>query len=221
MLTLRNTVLKRTHPLLSFILPTMPLSRLVNEIHAWFDWMRTCHHVSKDHIGDLLIGWPCFAHEPLYVSSCWDKFKALIPLAVLLSGSLNDIHNNDSANAMLVQKQNCSDRAKPPFKMQSSNLPLAFDLLWLFAHPFYVIPAELSRFHFFTHEFMSLSLTVCLLLWQLHPPSTTEPISNFQPNTSLAHPFASTCHSVTQALNIYLCTSTHSQMSGEQEIYIC
>ena len=119
-----------------------------------------------------------------------------------LSGSLNDIHNNDSANALqvlLVQKQNCSYRAKPPFKMQSDNLPLALDLHWVFAHPFYVIPAELSRFHFFTHEFMSLLLTVCLLLWQLHPPSTTEPISNFQPNTSLAHPFASTCHSVTQA----------------------
>ena len=107
-----------------------------------------------------------------------------------LSGSLNDIHNNDSANALqvlLVQKQNCSYRAKPPFKMQSDNLPLALDLHWVFAHPFYVIPAELSRFHFFTHEFMSLLLTVCLLLWQLHPPSTTEPISNFQPNVQALH----------------------------------
>ena len=73
--------------------------------------------------------------------------------------------------------------------------PLSFRL----AYPFYVIPAQLSRFHFFTHEFMRLLLTVCLLLWQLHPPSTTEPISNLKPNTSLAHPFANTCHSVTQA----------------------
>ena len=203
MLTLRNNVLKRTHPLLPFIPPTMPLSTLVNEIHAWFDWMRMWKfYMCKEHIGDLLIGCPCFSHEPLYVSSCWDIFKALIPLAVLLSGSLNDIHNNDSANALqvlLVQKQNFSNWAKPPFKMQSDNLPLALDLHWVFAHPFYVIPAELSRFHFITLEFMSLLLTVCLLLWQLHPPSTTEPISNFQPNTSLAHPFASTCHSVTQA----------------------
>ena len=138
-----------------------------------------------------------------------------------LSGSLNDIHNNDSANALqvlLVQKQNFSNWAKPPFKMQSDNLPLALDLHWVFAHPFYVIPAELSRFHFFTHEFMSLLLTVCLLSGQLHPPLplNPSPTSNqmYKPCTSLCK-HMSLCH-----------TSMHfntfaNVFAGEQEIYIC
>ena len=74
------------------------------------DMMILCVSTWKEHIGALLIAWPYFAHEQLYVSSCWDTLEALIPLAVLcLSDSLNDIHNNDSANALqllLVQKQN-------------------------------------------------------------------------------------------------------------------
>ena len=70
----------------------------------------------------------------------------------------------------------------------------------------------------FTSSHMFLSLTECLL-WQLDPPSSTEPISHFQPNTSLAHPFASTnmCHSVTLAycseFATYTFTSAHPQIS--------
>ena len=42
-----------------------------------------CHHVRKTLFA--FDGWNCFADEQLYVSSCWDTFKALIPLAVLCS----------------------------------------------------------------------------------------------------------------------------------------